>query len=457
MWSACCTSVTWNLPTPTSFKHVSDTAVQIENLSKRYRIGSKQEIRDTLAGSVADILTVPFRNWRRLRRLSNFNDTGSDPDNIIWALNDVSIDVKRGERVGFIGKNGAGKSTLLKIISRITQPTSGRIVTRGRVAALLEVGTGFHPELTGRENIYLNGVVLGMRRNEISRRFDEIVDFSGVEKFLDTPVKRYSSGMRVRLAFSVAAHLEPEILIVDEVLAVGDAEFQAKCLGKMETIAGEGRTILFVSHNMGAMLRLVDRCVLLNEGQMVQNGRPKTVVDYYLKSNISPQDGEMFFTEDHSKAAQVLRVAIRDNQGCKTSVLDPTDDIRVDLDFVVHDDKRGKIDVLALLASSDGTPICSFNTRESPDGAGPWSVGRYRLEVVFPGDTLNCGDFAVKAVVNLDEKAHDNHPLHGTGLRLELAEASEVGSSGYRMRPKETLLAVSAKHSLSRIGTNPVG
>ncbi|MEO0333895.1 MAG: ABC transporter ATP-binding protein, partial [Bacteroidota bacterium] len=204
-----------------------------------------------------------------------------------WALKDISFEVKRGEAIGIIGKNGAGKSTLLKVLSRITEPTTGRIAIDGRVSSLLEVGTGFHPELTGRENVFLNGTILGMSRTEVKAKFDEIVDFSGVEKFLDTPVKRYSSGMKVRLAFAVAAHLEPEILIIDEVLAVGDAEFQKKCLGKMEDVTGEGRTVLFVSHNMAAVKALCSRAILIKQGQVVTAGEIESVVASYLKSNNS--------------------------------------------------------------------------------------------------------------------------------------------------------------------------
>ncbi|MCJ7620698.1 MAG: ABC transporter ATP-binding protein, partial [Anaerolineae bacterium] len=222
---------------------MTDIAVHVENLSKQYRIGAPQARYKTLRESLVDMASAPVHRLRRLGQPSPENET-------IWALKDVSFDVKKGEVVGIIGRNGSGKTTLLKILSRITEPTEGHAEIKGRVGSLLEVGTGFHPELTGRENIYLNGAILGMKRAEIDERFDEIVAFSEIERFLDTPVKRYSSGMYVRLAFSVAAHLEPEILLVDEVLAVGDAAFQKKCLGKMGDVAREGRTGLFVSHNM---------------------------------------------------------------------------------------------------------------------------------------------------------------------------------------------------------------
>lgn len=258
----------------------SDYVIRVENLAKRYRIGLKDEISDTLVGAITSFIRRPLKNLKNLSRLTQFHE--EEAKDIIWALRDVSFDVAQGEVVGIIGRNGAGKSTLLKVLSRITEPTSGQVRIRGRVSSLLEVGTGFHPELTGRENIYLNGTILGMRKAEIDRKFAEIVDFSGVEKFLDTPVKRYSSGMYVRLAFAVAAHLEPEILIVDEVLAVGDIAFQEKCLGKMGDIAQSGRTVLFVSHNLAAVTSLCSRLCLLENGLMTASGLPQSVIEKYL-------------------------------------------------------------------------------------------------------------------------------------------------------------------------------
>ncbi|HZU85993.1 MAG TPA: ABC transporter ATP-binding protein, partial [Anaerolineaceae bacterium] len=246
--------------------------IQVQNLSKKYRIGEAQSQYRTLR----DSLTSKFR-----RRKPN-------PDTEIWALKDVSFEVEQGEVVGIIGRNGAGKSTLLKVLAHITRPTEGRVILHGRVGSLLEVGTGFHPELTGRENIYLNGAVLGMRKKEIERKFDEIVDFAEIEKFLDTPVKHYSSGMYMRLAFAVAAHLEPEILLVDEVLAVGDVAFQKKCLGKMGEVAQQGRTVLFVSHNMAAVQNLCNRAFLLRSGELVYSGKSQQTIMEYLRSQEKP-------------------------------------------------------------------------------------------------------------------------------------------------------------------------
>ena len=253
---------------------MSDTAIRVTNLSKRYRIGLHKARYRTLRESI----TEKFSRIARREQVEK---------EYFWALKDIDFEVKKGESLGIIGRNGAGKSTLLKILSRITKPTKGRAVLDGRVGSLLEVGTGFHPELTGRENVYLNGAILGMRRTEIERKFDEIVAFSGIEKFLETPVKRYSSGMYVRLAFAVAAHLEPEILMVDEVLAVGDAEFQKKCLGKMGEVTSQGRTVLFVSHNLLAVENLCRKALLLDNGKMIEIGDANTVIETYLSNTSS--------------------------------------------------------------------------------------------------------------------------------------------------------------------------
>jgi lipopolysaccharide transport system ATP-binding protein len=272
--------------------------ISVEGLSKCYRIGAREEGYKTFRETVVDSLKAPVRNFRRLRKLTQFkgnetNESGQSlSSDLIWALREVSFEVAEGEVLGVIGRNGAGKSTLLKILSRITEPTAGDVKLYGRVSSLLEVGTGFHPELTGRENIFLNGAIMGMRKVEIANKFDEIVSFAEIDKFIDTPVKRYSSGMYVRLAFAVAAHLEPEILIIDEVLAVGDAQFQKKCLGKMQEVGKEGRTVLFVSHNMQAIQALCEKVVLLNEGKVARQGNTELVVYEYLTSKqFLPGDG----------------------------------------------------------------------------------------------------------------------------------------------------------------------
>ncbi len=266
--------------------------IEVKHLSKQYNLGLDTTYK-TLSESVTSAVRHPIKALKDCRRSNN----------TFWSLKDVNFEVEEGQVVGIIGRNGAGKSTLLKILSRITYPTEGEVRMRGRVGSLLEVGTGFHPELSGRENIYFNGAILGMKKKEIDEKFDEIVKFSGVEKFLDTPVKRYSSGMQVRLAFSVAAHLEPEILIVDEVLAVGDAAFQKKCLGKMKDISEGGRTVLFVSHNMGAVNNLCDFAFLLNKGELQYHGPVEQVTSYYLNEEIS--DKKAFSSNSVLKWAQV--------------------------------------------------------------------------------------------------------------------------------------------------------
>ncbi len=263
---------------------MSEIAVDIQDLSKVYRVGVREEQADTLAGAMVSLVTSPIRNFRRLRKLSHLEDRDHAED-VIWALRGVSMSIARGEVVGIIGHNGAGKSTLLKVLSRITAPTEGRVTLHGRVGSLLEVGTGFHGDLTGRENIYMNGAILGMRKREIDRKLDDIIDFAGTGTFVDTPVKRYSSGMTMRLAFAVAAHLDPEILVVDEVLAVGDHAFQQQCLGKMGEIARAGRTVLFVSHNLAAVTALCQRAVLLEHGTTLSQGSVSDVIQQYLTRN----------------------------------------------------------------------------------------------------------------------------------------------------------------------------
>jgi lipopolysaccharide transport system ATP-binding protein len=304
---------------------MSNIAIRVENLGKQYRIGTRQRGYKTLRESIADTLTSPFVRWRGRRRATIDGSSGHPssvfaPSNshsalrtpqsdYIWALKDVSFEIKQGEVVGIIGRNGAGKSTLLKTLSRITEPTEGVAEIRGRVGSLLEVGTGFHPELTGRENIYLNGAILGMHKAQIDRNLDSIVAFAEIEQFLDTPVKRYSSGMYVRLAFAVAAHLAPDVLLVDEVLAVGDAQFQKKCLGKMQDVSlHEGRTILFVSHNMGVVANLCGRVILLENGIVRRDGEPGAVIAEYISASHRPQDEVVWAAADAAAGNARMRL-----------------------------------------------------------------------------------------------------------------------------------------------------
>jgi lipopolysaccharide transport system ATP-binding protein len=315
---------------------MADLAIRVEGLGKRYTIGKGQAGYRTLRESIMGMVYAPLRGARRL--VAANRNVGSEPEETIWALKDVSIDINRGEVVGIIGRNGAGKSTLLKILSEITEPTEGRAELHGRVGSLLEVGTGFHPELTGRENVFLNGAILGMKRAEIERKFDEIVAFAEVEKFIDTPVKHYSSGMYLRLAFAVAAHLEPEILIVDEVLAVGDAAFQKKCLGKMAGVAKEGRTVLFVSHNMPAITRLCERAILLDEGRLLQDGVSHQVVKAYLNAGLGTTAVREW--RDRSKApggdvARLRAVRVRTEDGQCTDRIDIRKPVGLEMEYEV--------------------------------------------------------------------------------------------------------------------------
>lgn len=321
----------------------SNTIIRVQDVSKHYRLGLRDEVEDTLAAAFFKMLKSPLSNYRKHRSLYRFDDmdgddAGQEHADILWALKGVSFSVEKGEVLGIIGHNGSGKSTLLKILSRITPPSRGVIEMKGQVSSLLEVGTGFHPELTGRENIYLNGTVLGMKKKEVDHKFDEIVEFSGVEKFLDTPVKRYSSGMSVRLAFSVAAHLEPDILIIDEVLAVGDTAFQKKCINKMQAVGREGRTVLFVSHNMPAVNMLCDRAILLNGGRIVNKGPVHDVVSAYLINASGAMEYQEWNDSDTAPGSEVARlraVRIRSEDGVPAHHLDVLKPFRIDMEYEV--------------------------------------------------------------------------------------------------------------------------
>lgn len=303
-----------------SYDRMSDTVIRVEDVSKVYRIGQLQPYA-TLRDAVSRAVLALFRATPSARLDHKISSGSPAPEAFVWALRNVSFDVSEGEAVGIIGRNGSGKTTLLKILSRITKPTEGRAEVTGRVGSLLEVGTGFHPELTGRENIYLYGAVLGMKRSEIDDRFDEIVSFAEVEKFMDTPLKRYSSGMQVRLAFAVAAHLEPEILLVDEVLAVGDAAFQRKCLGRMGTVAREGRTVLFVSHNMGAVRDLTQTCLYLVDGRIEAYGNSAQVIEQYMTQTLTrsqehPDDLDFYRRNKNvDAAASFARIWVGEDRG----------------------------------------------------------------------------------------------------------------------------------------------
>ena len=367
-----------------------DTAIIVEGIGKRYRIGAAQERSDTLR----DLVVGSARRFGSILRGGKAR-TGSDT---IWALKDVSFDVKRGQALGIIGRNGAGKSTLLKVLSRVTDPTEGYGELRGRVGSLLEVGTGFHPELTGRENIFLNGAILGMHRREIARRFDEIVDFSEVSQFIDTPVKRYSSGMYLRLAFAVAAHLEPEILVVDEVLAVGDADFQRKCLGKMGDVAQSGRTVLFVSHNMSAIQRLTQESIVLDKGRVLLRAPSAEAVDFYLNRGLSKL-GERFWEADEvpltAKPFVPLAMRILDKNGNVSDAVRSVDEFTVEVEYRLDEAITG-LRVGYYLNTTRGEPV--FTSFDTDDAAlfneyTSRPAGTYLSRCTIPAHTLNEGRF----------------------------------------------------------------
>jgi lipopolysaccharide transport system ATP-binding protein len=368
--------------------------IKVEHLSKRYRIGLAPRRYQTLGENITHALGAPLRAIRRVQAPK------LEGDDTIWALRDVSFDVADGQVLGIIGRNGAGKSTLLKLLSRITEPSDGSITIRGRVGSLLEVGTGFHPELTGRENIFLNGAILGMRRSEIAAKFDEIVAFSEVEQFIDTPVKRYSSGMYVRLAFAVAAHLEPEILVVDEVLAVGDAEFQKKCLGKMGDVAQQGRTVLFVSHNMSAILRLTQEAIVLEKGRLALRAPAAEAVDYYLSAG-NTDAGERLWDADQvpAEAAPFHPIALRllDKSGNVTDTVRSVEPFNVEMEYDLAAPLTGlRIGIYVSTARGEYV-LTSFDTddqhRFEQHGSRP--AGRYISRCVFPPDLLNGGRYTI--------------------------------------------------------------
>ncbi|MFL6713973.1 MAG: ABC transporter ATP-binding protein [Sulfurifustis sp.] len=375
--------------------------IDVEGVSKLYRIGEKEQAHDSLSGAAIAFLLSPLRNYRRFRSLYRFGDTDETNEDTIWALRDVGFRVKEGEVLGIVGRNGAGKSTLLKILTRITPPTRGRVEIRGRVSSLLEVGTGFHQELTGRENIYLNGTILGMRKKEVDRKFDEIVEFAGMEKFLDTPVKRYSSGMAVRLAFAVAAHLEPEILIVDEVLAVGDAMFQKKCINKMHDVGKSGRTILFVSHNMPAVRMLCTRALLLNEGRLVMNGSPHDIVSHYMNSDVgiaAEREWDDPATAPGLDVAQLRAVRVVDSAGRVSESVDISDPIGLQMEYDVK--VSGHI-LLSQFYVYNDEGLLLFGTI---DGERRWqqhprTPGRYISTAWIPGNLLTAGTFYVSCAL----------------------------------------------------------
>jgi lipopolysaccharide transport system ATP-binding protein len=394
------------------------SAVSVRGLGKEYVLGERITFP-----TLRDALSTHRRRGPRDR---------------IWALRDASFEIARGEAVGVIGHNGAGKTTLLKLLSRITAPTTGEIRITGHVGALLEVGTGFHPELTGRDNVYLNGAILGMRRREIQRKFDEIVEFAGVERFIDTPVKRYSSGMYVRLAFAVAAHLEPDIMIVDEVLAVGDATFQRKCLGKMGEVSGEGRTVIFVSHNTAAVRTLTSRTIWLDHGSLIEVGPTADVVSAYLESVASSDEGAVIDLTDASHRRAVTKqltgqvtfdaLTMLDPDGAPSTWVAEGAPIRLELGFVVRERIR-YVELVARVKSPEGARLFSAYSGQVDDYLEP---GRYRAVCTFPETPLRPSTYTVELLLRAGGQTQDIVP---SALRFEVqAGHLEEDNPAYMMR-----------------------
>jgi lipopolysaccharide transport system ATP-binding protein len=417
---------------------VSDTVIRVENLSKKYILGQQKEgsssyksLRESMSDGAKSL-------GEKLLKPGSKKDLNPSSEEF-WALKDVSFEIKQGDRVGIIGGNGAGKSTLLKVLSRITEPTSGSIRIKGRVASLLEVGTGFHPELTGRENIFLNGAILGMSKVDITRKFDEIVAFAEVEKFLDTPVKRYSSGMYVRLAFAVAAHLEPEILIVDEVLAVGDARFQQKCLGKMKNVGEEGRTILFVSHNMAAMRALCSRALMMKKGQLILDTCTEDVINDYLIQDRN-SDAHVIWNEDNAPNNKVIRFmqasVLNERDQC-SSIIDCRKGFSVSVKYEILN-QVNSLRIGFFMQNSEGIPICGSTDF---DPLKPYTVepGIYLSKCDFPGYILNAGTYSVQLGADYTSSIA-NHILTPFCLGFKVEDPEGHGADSHKLpgvlRPK---------------------
>jgi len=367
---------------------MSNLAVRVEDIGKQYNI-FKESQYTTLREKIVEVVKSPVKTL--------LNPTGSQK---FWALRNVSFSIEHGQVLGVIGKNGAGKSTLLKILSRVVEPTEGEAEIHGRVGSLLEVGTGFHPELTGRENIFLNGAILGMKKTEIEKKFDEIVAFSEIDNFIDTPVKRYSSGMYMRLAFAVSAHLEPEILVVDEVLAVGDAEFQRKCLGKMSDVASEGRTVIFVSHNMSAIQRLTQECIILEKGKMIIRARTPEAVDYYLTNDFSASGERKYYAAEIPASAHPftpVAVRVKNNTNVITDNLLSVEPVTIEVEYELAADVTGLRVGVYLMTSRGEYVLTSFDTddAEKYQAWGVRKVGRYISRCTIPADNLNEGRFVI--------------------------------------------------------------
>lgn len=415
---------------------MTKSIIEVKNIGKRYKLG---QTHAGISGhtfykykTMRDLLAGFFRPSRPKAK----KDKESGSDSHIWALKDANFSVRPQEMVGIVGKNGAGKTTLLKILSQITEPTEGEVRLRGRVASLLEVGTGFHPELTGRENIYLNGSILGMRRREIKNKFDQIITFAGVEKFIDTPVKRFSTGMYVRLAFAVAAHLDVEILLVDEVLAVGDFEFQKKCLSKMESVAKEGKTILFVSHNMSAIKKFCRRTLLLEGGCIVADGLTNDVLNRYLSSGVD-KHGEIAWKDlrqaPGNEVVRIKAVRIKDQRGAIRYDFDIQESVHLELEFQVLEDGYVLEDTFYLYNESGQLILVTMNNHDSAWKEKKRPKGVYRSTCFLPGNFLNEGVMVITGAVATNPSIC--HALARNILSFRINDSGHGGVRGNYVRP----------------------
>lgn len=374
---------------------MNQTVIEVKGISKKYKISHEQGRYVTLRDVMANIIRKPFSFLKHKAKAA----VGMAKKEEFWALKDVNFNVERGEVVGIIGQNGAGKSTLLKILSQITPPTEGEITIRGKVGSLLEVGTGFHPELTGRENVFLNGAILGMTKKDIVRKFDEIVAFAGIEKFLDTPVKYYSSGMYVRLAFSVAAHMDPDILLVDEVLAVGDAEFQKKCLGKMDEITkNQNRTILFVSHNMSAIQSLCKRSVLLEKGKVIAVGDTRSIVDRYLSSHLSHKS--VIEYPEKAGPAHISKISLHDPKGSLRSEFPISQEFLTKVEFECREPLENVV-LSIIIYSADRDALLYSSESDVSGKLSDYKAGKYTAEIKIPASLFNVGNYSFDIIFHV--------------------------------------------------------
>ena len=404
----------------------SNIAIEVHGLGKKYHIGKQLDPDQTLLNSLVQALQTPVRRARKL--LSGQQTGAAELDQIFWALKDVNFTVEHGEVLGIIGRNGAGKSTLLKVLSRITEPSEGYARINGRVGSLLEVGTGFHNELTGRENVYLNGSILGMTQAEIKNKFDEIVDFSEVRDFIDTPVKHYSSGMKVRLAFAVAAHLDPEILLIDEVLSVGDYAFQKKSLGKMQEVTHSNRTVLFVSHQLDMVRSICDRVILLNDGQIQMVGAADEVVDTYI-SSFAEESAKLEFRveEEPERPFQILSGRMLNPDEEPASVFDMFEPITVELDYVIRQ-AIPSITIVLQVAKADDVIFRCFDTDNAPELLERREVGHYRTRVQIPAPLLKEGLYSVNLVMKIVKSQKLHHFQIKNALSFEVLLTSRAGT-----------------------------